>query len=157
MKEIFEWERMKMRGVLRDPELLDDAVVIKVSRGTHDAPVQRLAVPIGASRLSGAMRLRDFNEAMNAMWELSGRSGFPNIRLHRPCSCCRGYVPALVMWGQNMSLEDPEASARLLGYSEQASTDGIFGLPLPPEYVTEAAPYTSPEQPRQIFCVNDNK
>ena len=95
---------------LEDVSLLDRAVTIEC-----DGTAADLAVPVGGKRRGGWIALKSLRLCRDAIRQLRGREGFPNLRIQ-----CTGAVPEyLVWWGDEMP-DGVAERGRFFGYSEKA-------------------------------------
>jgi Family of unknown function (DUF6302) len=99
-----------MKERLEDPSLLERAVPI-VSGGI----VMDLAVPVGGKRRGGYVVLPSMRACREAHRQLTGKPGFPNLRINKGTEEC----PHNVAWGGTEPEGDLERG-RYFGYSERA-------------------------------------
>jgi uncharacterized protein DUF6302 len=108
-KKPINWDYFKER--LEDLSLLKRAVPVVCNGMTVD-----LAVPIGGKRRGGYVALGTLRECRDAVRQLKGKPGFPNLRIvdGRQLRCMHN-----VEWGDPQPDGDLERG-RYFGYTERA-------------------------------------
>lgn len=100
------------RQRLEDPSLLAGALAVRLSRDVW------LVVPVGGRRRGGYLPVPDLLTGAAARRLLTGRPGFPDVRLRWSpyADCCH-----VIAWGEPAPREDDdETLGRFYGYSEDA-------------------------------------
>lgn len=106
------------RNRLDDPSLVDKAVRL----GNDKAAT--LAVPVGGARKAGGLELdsNDPKSLEGIVSKLTGKPGFPNVRIEETPNRSSDYKSYTVVWGEPTAglVGDPAALGKHYGYSDEA-------------------------------------
>ena len=110
------YERAWYLARLEDPEPLERAVVL-------DSGL--LAVPCGGPRRAGSVLVASADEARRVAVLLTGREGFPAVRVAPPSTEKPGEM--LVRWGAQPARHTVRAFGEFYGYAHDAIQDFLRG------------------------------
>lgn len=112
------YERAWYMARLEDPEPLSRAVVL---------PSGLLAVPLGGPRRAGSALCGSLEEARQVAILLTGRHGFPDVRIVPPATVAPSEV--MVKWGAQPARPTVRAAGEFYGYAADAIADFLRGRP----------------------------
>lgn len=110
------YERQWYMARLEDPSVLASAVVL-------DSGL--LAVPVGGPRRAGSVLVASADEARRVALLLTGRDGFPAVRVAPPSTERPGEM--LVRWGAVPARQTVAAFGEFYGYAHDAIADFLRG------------------------------